>query len=168
MTNLKRRISWSILSTILTTLAVLVPCSAVAEESPNWSINLGVFDLVDSDKATEAGIEYRFSTFQLWRQDLVPVAGLSATSEESLWAYGGLRWELGLGRWLVIPNLAFTLYEQGDGKDLGGVVQFRSGLEVAYRLANGDRVGLLFYHLSNARIYELNPGSEALVITWSW
>lgn len=46
-------------------------------------------------------------------------------------------------------------------------MEFRSGLEIAYRLANGHRVGMIYYHLSHANIYEDNPGSNSLVFTWS-
>lgn len=132
---------------------------------PGWSFSLGAFDIIDSDKAFEAGIEYHFDSFKLWKLDLVPMVGVSATDEESYWVYGGARYDWPLGkRWVATPSFAVSLYEEGDGKDLGGVVEFRSSLEVAYRFDNGARLGLNFYHLSNARIYELNPGSESLVL----
>ena len=139
-----------------------------AQEGPSWAFSAGLFDFIDSDKAVEVGVEARFRSFRVWRLDLVPVVGVSATENESFWGYGGLRYDLRLSdRWMASPQFAIGLYENGDGKDLGGLVEFRSGLEISRRLKNGGRVGLLFYHLSNARIYELNPGSESLVITWS-
>ena len=170
MTNLLRRIGCVILAA---SAVFLVTDPASAQESGDveavrWSFYAGAFDIIDSDKAIEAGFELRFEPFTLWRQTFVPMAGIAATDEESVWAYGGLRWELSFGRWVVAPNFAASLYEDGDGKDLGGVIEFRSGLEVTRSLRNDSRVGLLFYHLSNARIYELNPGSESLVLTWSW
>ncbi len=134
-----------------------------------WAFNLGAFDIIDSDKATEFGVEYRFEPFRFWRLDLTPVLGLSGTSDESYWGYGGFRWDLPLPskRWMTTLGFAVSAYEQGSGKDLGGVVEFRSSIDLAYRLRNGSRVGLSFYHLSNARIYDLNPGSESLVLSWS-
>ena len=134
-----------------------------------WAFNLGAFDIIDSDKSTELGVEYRFEPFQFWRLDLTPVLGLSGTSDGSYWGYGGFRWDLPLPseRWITTIGFAVSAYEQGDGKDLGGVVEFRSSIDLAYRLRNGSRVGLSFYHLSNARIYDLNPGSESLVFSWS-
>ena len=167
MTNPRLRIGLL----ILTISCALVPATpAVAGDAPEtWVLSLGIFDFIDSDKAVEVGVQRRFSPFRLWRLDLVPMVGVSATDEESVWLYAGLRWDLSLGRWWVVtPNFAASLYEDGDGKDLGGVVEFRSGLEVARRLAGGGRIGLLFYHLSNSRIYEHNPGSESLVLTWSF
>ena len=69
---------------------------------------------------------------------------------------------------MVTPQFAVSLYEQGDGRDLGGVVEFRSGLEVAYAFAKGPRVGVLFYHLSNGDFYDFNPGSNSFVVTLSF
>ena len=44
--------------------------------------------------------------------------------------------------------------------DLGGANEFRSGIEVAYHLENGMRLGLGWDHLSNLEIYARNPGVE--------
>jgi hypothetical protein len=59
-------------------------------------------------------------------------------------------------------------YERGDEKELGGSVQFRSGLELSYRLSPAHSVGAVFYHLSNAGLERPNPGSESLVLFWAW
>ena len=52
--------------------------------------------MIDSDKAAEFGVEYRFEPFRLWRLDLKPLVGLTGTSDGSYWGYGGLRWDLPL------------------------------------------------------------------------
>ena len=152
-------------------LAALGP-AAWADDEPGtdsgWALSLGAFDIIDSDKAVELGIEYRFEPFRLWRLDLKPVVGLSATSEGNYWSYGGFRWDIPTeGRWIATLGFAVAAYEEGDGKDLGCPIEFRSSIDLAYRLRSGSRIGLSFYHLSNARIYDLNPGSESLVLTWS-
>lgn len=143
--------------------------AAQAQSTEGWAFSLGAFDIIDSDKATELGIEYRFDTFQLGRLDLNPVLGASGTTEGNAWGYAGVRWDLPLNteRWITTIGFAVSIYEEGDGKDLGGPVEFRSSIDLAYRLSNGSRIGLSFYHLSNARIYDFNPGSESLVLTWS-
>ena len=51
------------------------------------------------------------------------------------------------------------------GEHLGNELEFRSGLELQYRLGNGARFGVGFFHLSNAGISESNPGTEALVFS---
>ena len=44
--------------------------------------------------------------------------------------------------------------------DLFGANEFRSGIEVAYHLENGMRLGLGWDHLSNLDIYARNPCVE--------
>lgn len=160
----------ALFSTAFVTAAAAQTSSASDLSPTGWSINLGVFDIIDSDKAFEGGVEYHFRPFRFWKLDLVPMVGASATEEGSYWGYGGMRYDVPLGsKWVMTPHFSISLYEQGDdGKDLGGVVEFRSGLELAYRFEDGGRFGMSFYHLSNARIYDLNPGSESLVLFYKF
>lgn len=153
---------------ILSFVLLLVVSAVPAAGSEGWAFSLGVFDLPASEKSLEGGVEYRWKTFELWSLDLEPVVGFSATSDESFWGYGGLRYDFEVSeRWRITPQFAIGFYENGDGKDLGGLIEFRSGIELSYRLNNGASLGLVFYHLSNARIYDLNPGEESLVFIYS-
>lgn len=151
--------------------AFLLAAAPLAAEG-GLALSVGQFAVIDDhepNKAVEVGIEYRFRPFRLFeRLDLTPVLGVSATEEEAVWIYAGLRYDIPLGdRWVLTPHFAASLFDEGDGKDLGGVVEFRSGLEIAVRITAGSRLGLSFYHLSNAGIYDRNPGVESLVLTWS-
>jgi lipid A 3-O-deacylase len=152
---------------------ILLSASAVAaEESPSWALSAGVYDTAGHPgdrQPAELGIELRLRPWTSWK--LIPAFGISATKDENYWVYGGLRWDWEVGtNWVVTPQFAISVYERGNGpgKELGGAIEFRSGLEGAYRFENGQRLGLLFYHLSNSSIYELNPGSNSLVLTWSF
>jgi lipid A 3-O-deacylase len=161
------------ISLFVTSLALCMPASApaLAEESvgSGWALSAGLFDIGQSQKAWEFGVEYRWADFQLWRLELNPVIGVTATEDSGVWVYGGFRWDVEVGeRLLVTPQFAVSLYDQGDGKDLGGTVEFRSGIELAYRLTNDSRLGICLYHLSNASFYDNNPGSESLVLTYSF
>ena len=60
-----------------------------------------------------------------------------------------------------------TLYERGDGKELGQTLQFRSSMELARRISERFRVGFVFYHLSNASISKTNPGANSAVINFA-
>ena len=71
-------------------------------------------------------------------------------------------------RWRVVPFLGVGIYEEGDGKDLGGPVEFRSGVEVSYRVGRRWWLGATLYHLSNGVLYDSNPGEESLALTLSW
>ena len=139
--------------------------AAAAEEPEFLAVSLGAFDMSDDETSAEARIEYRSD----WRRWLVaPMVGLMVNSDGGVYGYGGLYLDVFLGRRLVItPNFAIGGYAEGAGKDLGSILEFRSGVEIAYRFDNRARLGVAFQHISNAGIVDTNPGAESLVITYA-
>jgi hypothetical protein len=110
-----------------------------------------------------------FSLFsgRLSLQDMIPIAGVMAAADGSMYAYAGARVERPLGRgWLFSPSFAAGLYYRDAGKILGGVLEFRSGLELTYQLRRGRHLGAALYHLSNGSFYDSNPGTESLLVTY--
>lgn len=145
----------------------LLPPAACGLDPEGWAVSAGAFDVSNDDRSFEGGLEYRLRPLRAVA--LTPAFGASATSDGNVWIYGGLRYDLELGEhWILTPHLAAGLYEEGDGKDLGGPIEFRTGLELAYRWSRGPRLGVNFYHISNARLYDHNPGSNSLVLTFSF
>ena len=59
-------------------------------------------------------------------------------------------------------NAMTGLYEEGSGVDLGGPIEFRSGLSVGYQNKAGVRMSLSIDHRSNLGIYSDNPGLETV------
>lgn len=137
--------------------------------------SLGQFEVFDGGRASEVGWEARFSPrrFRLlprFLPDVVPVTGAMANSQGTLYVYSGFRFDFPVARrWSVTPSWAAGLYYPGveGGKELGGVVEFRSGIELAYWLGGRSRLGLSLYHLSNGGLYDFNPGTESLILTYS-
>lgn len=144
-------------------IALLTSGEARAIDSEPWSASIGQFDFAHEEKALEVGIDYRFRRV-FW--SLEPIVGVGVTSDESVYGYGGLArpFELGQSPFYLVPNFAVSLYEDGDGKDLGQALEFRSGLELFYVLPRGTRVGVGFYHLSNGAMNDVNPGANSLLL----
>ena len=91
-----------------------------------------------------------------------------ASSDGAFYGFGGVLVDFYLGRRFVFtPSFAAGLYEDGDGKDLGHAVEFRSSVELAYRFNDRSRLGMSFYHLSNAGLSDNNPGTEVLSLNYS-
>lgn len=146
-------------------LVVPVAAPAEARDAGSFALYGGVFDVVDEDETGEAGIELGFRPRTSWR--LEPVLGVAGNADEAVWAYAGVRrdFELGSG-WLLAPGFAVALYEEGESKDLGSLVELRSSLEVARRLSEHSRLGLILHHMSNAGIDDVNPGSNSVLVVW--
>ncbi len=137
------------------------------------SANLGGFEVLDDVSAYEMGWELRFAPRRYailpsWLPDLSPAVGAMASSRGALYTYAGFRADIDIGkRWIFSPGAATGLYYREGGKNLGGPLEFRTHVELSYRLPGDGRIGLCFYHLSNGGLFDFNPGAESLVLTYS-
>ena len=158
----------SLLAVLLLTLAVffLRPDAVKADDTTYIRYGVGYYDAFDSYDATEFHIEILPGYHIL---DVVrPFTGVMATTDSATYGYAGLRAELDLApQWQIVPAFAAGGYSDGDGKDLGHAVEFRSALEVNYQLNTGGRIGGSLYHLSNAGLDEQNPGTEVFTFHYS-
>ncbi len=148
-------------------ILVLAATAAHAQERPPTVTShlvpyVGVGGVLDSDRNAQFGVEYRWHDV-LW--GLRPTIGLNVDNDAAIYGYGGLSWDLPLGRsFYVTPSFMIGAYSHGDSKDLGGWLEFRSGIEVAYAFKDGSRIGIAFNHVSNADVYDDNPGLETVLI----
>lgn len=88
--------------------------------------------------------------------------GFSYGENGELWLGAGQTWKVDFGRspWYTELHAMVGLYEPNGGFDLGGLIEFRSGIEVGYENRKGWRYALSYDHRSNADIYSNNPGVE--------
>ena len=155
------------LATPQATAQTAAPANASAGEPAFVSFAAGYYDLNDDFGAGEARLEYRFSEANKLLF-FTPFVGFMATTDAATYGYVGIGLDIFFGRrWVATPNFAVGLYGNGDGKDLGHAIEFRSGLEIAYRFDDYSRLGLSFTHISNAGIGSRNPGTESLVLVYS-
>ncbi|MFU8896920.1 MAG: acyloxyacyl hydrolase [Gammaproteobacteria bacterium] len=125
---------------------------------------VGVFDNIDDPY--RVGLEYRFRPLGRWQ--LIPAIGAAVAQNDASFVYVDLRHDFWLGaRWALIPSFGVGLFNDGDGLELGQTVEFRSGIELAYRFHEQWRVGLALFHLSNGGLSDTNPGTEAVVLSLS-
>ena len=145
--------------------------SSISLDAPGADPALFAFSIThrglrrSTEFASEAGLEYR-SAERLWV--LKPFGGVMANSAGTVYVFAGLLLDIYLGEHFVLtPSSAPGFYYAGQGKDLGFPLEFRSQVEVSYRFWNGSRVGIGVNHLSNAKLGRINPGIEAVSITFS-
>ncbi|MBH68887.1 MAG: deacylase [Rhodospirillaceae bacterium] len=141
--------------------------AALGDEPGLLTVGVGGYDLFDDETTGEFRSEYVFPDDKKIGI-FAPFVGLSGTTESASYLYGGIGLDLFFGnKFVVTPNFAAGIYGNGDGKDLGHAIEFRSGINFAYRLPDYSRVGLTFHHISNAGLDERNPGEESLLILYS-
>ena len=130
------------------------------------TVNLGAGQVLDSGGGAEGGVEVALPPFWL---GIAPTLGGTVTDYGSSYAYFGFRREFWAGdRFSVTPFTGAGAYHRGNGTNLGGSLQFRSGLELALRLGASQRVSVSLYHLSNAGLERPNPGTESLILGYSF
>ena len=149
-------------------LALLSPRSDARAGEPDFlTMGVGVYDMFDDQTTAEFRVEYVFSEENklLW---FTPFVGLTATAEGGTYGFAGIGIDIFFGkRFVITPNFAAGVYGNGDGKDLGHAIEFRSGANFAYRFDDYSRLGFAFHHISNAGLDERNPGEETLMLTYS-
>ena len=108
-------------------------------------------------------VEYR-SSYELF-SEVKPLVGAFAMSDGTAYIHAGAYRDFALApRWILTPHFSAGAYSKGDKNDLGGTLEFQSGIDLFYRLERGWRVGATLRHVSNGGIYEVNPGIETLAV----
>lgn len=143
----------------------LVPIFCFAKPSI-LSLGIGAFDFHrDRYRTTEFRVEYKSC---LEYATIRPMIGAMGTIEKSFYLYGGFGLDWILKEHLLIsPNFAAGYYNKGEGKNLHFPLEFRSGIELGWVFCNQYRIGIHFYHISNASLGHKNPGEESLVLFFS-
>ena len=156
---------------MLLALGVLAARPAAAQitfgspgDPPRVALGGGVFDVLPDSKKPHAaavgmaGSEYRFGD-EWWI--FSPFVGVMGTGQGAFYGYFGFGFDLNLPYNLVLtPTAAAGYFYAGQGLNLGSWWEFRTGAELDYRFADQRRIGVGFYHMSNAGLGKENPGQE--------
>ncbi|GAB5480229.1 MAG: hypothetical protein Marn2KO_36960 [Marinobacter nauticus] len=90
--------------------------------------------------------------------------GLSVGEKGEAWVGYGATYRIDLwqsGFYVELHTMPGLYFDNG-GFDLGGMLAFRSGVELGFETSRGWRFALSYDHRSNAEIYEANPGIETV------
>ena len=106
--------------------------------------------------------------------DLKPFVGFEGTSDSATYFLAGVYLEDNIGtlftgsssNYTVTPSFGFGVYDDGDGKELGNTIEFRTTIEFSYQFTNKNRIGLSFGHISNANLGDKNPGVEIISLSY--
>jgi hypothetical protein len=138
----------------------------IEQEMINITVGqVGVLDNMDGQQ--RYGLEYRFTSFSgPGGFRLIPAIGAATSSNGASFFYADLRHDFYMdNHWLLIPSFGAGFFKDSGELDLGNDLEFRSGLELAYRFNNSMRAGVAIFHLSNGSLSDENPGTEVLVFS---
>ena len=129
----------------------------------------GMFDFSDNGKkATIFGFQHQNEN--LFRDSFLgtisPITGAMITADNAGYIYTGVQAQYKIGNINFTPSFTPGLYNQGDGKDLGHVVEFKSELQFSLDLFKNSELGFSYNHISNASLGDKNPGANSYMFNF--
>ena len=124
----------------------------------------GKFDFSDDGKrASLFGIQHQNESLirDSFLGNISPITGLMLTEKNAAYLYTGIQAQYKMGKLNVVPSFAPGLYSEGDGKDLGHVLEFKSELQLSLDLSSNSELGFSYNHISNASLGDKNPGANS-------
>ena len=141
----------------------------VIENEHEWNFYSGMFDFSDDGKrASLFGIQHQNEN--LMRKSFLgtisPVTGFMITADSAAYAYTGIQAQYKIGKLNIIPSFTPGLYGEGDGKDLGHVIEFKSEIQLSLDIFSNSELGFSYNHISNASLGDKNPGANSYMFNF--
>ena len=143
------------------------------EESKNsgdqFNFFTGNFDFSD-DKQSAYLVGFQHQNENLNRETFLgnvsPITGGFITENSAAYIYTGIEWNMDMGGMVFTPSFAPGLYHEGDGKDLGHVLEFKSEVQLSYEPYDNTSFGISYNHVSNASLGDKNPGANSYMFNF--
>ena len=141
-----------------------------AEENKNvsehqYNFYTGNFDFSDhKQKAILFGFEHQNENLKrdTFLGNASPVTGGFVTENSAAYIYTGVEWNYAMGNKMKFtPSFAPGIYHEGDGKDLGHALEFKTEVQLSYSISESTNLGMSYNHMSNASIGDKNPGANS-------
>ena len=153
---------------------ILSGLSSVAEEiktdnNTEFNIYTGMFDFSDDGKrASLVGFQHQNEELNrdTFLGNLSPVTGAMITADNATYFYTGVQAQYKLGSLNFTPSFTPGYYDQGNGKDLGHALEFKSEVQLSLDLPKNSQLGFSYNHLSNASLGEKNPGANSYMFNF--
>ena len=141
----------------------------IIEKNHEWNFYSGTFDFSDHGKRSSLiGIQHQNEnlTRDSFLGTISPVTGFMMTAHSATYAYTGVQAQYKFGILNIIPSFTPGLYGEGNGKDLGHVLEFKSEVQLSLDLSPTSELGFSYNHISNASLGEKNPGANSYMFNF--
>ena len=140
------------------------PAPATSEPRLMTRMSSGLYDIRRAPAVPARQVEFAALQDQRFLQ---PLVGFIAAQTQDSYLYFGVLTDLPLFDPLRIAlRFAGGIYHQGRGINLGYPLEFRSELEFIWNLDRRNRFGIGLAHFSNGALSGVNPGLEALLLSY--
>ena len=158
--------------TIYFIFSFLLISPSISDENLNDNeINIysGMFDFSDDgQRALLFGLQHQNEN--LIRESVLgeisPVTGFFLTENQAAYLYTGIQAHYNLGDLDFTPSFTPGLYHEGDGKDLGHVIEFKTEVQFSINTSADTKLGFSYNHVSNASLGSKNPGANSYIFNF--
>ena len=143
----------------------------VASENNGHQYNffIGNFDFSDDKQAAQL-VGFQHQNENLSRNTFIgnisPITGGFITENSAAYIYTGFEWNVNMGSLTFTPSFSPGLYHEGNGKDLGHVLAFKSEIQFSYESSKNSKIGVSYNHVSNASLGDKNPGANSYMFNF--
>ena len=141
----------------------------INDNNTEFNIYTGMFDFSDHGKrSTLIGIQHQDENLNrnTFLGNLSPITGAMITADNATYMYTGIQANYKLGSLNFTPSFSPGYYNQGDGKDLGHALEFKSEVQLSLELPQDSQFGFSYNHLSNASLGSKNPGANSYMFNF--
>ena len=163
-----RKICFVVVSFLFTAFLVVEEVK-LDKKNTEFNVYTGMFDFSDDGKrSTLIGLQHQNESLNrdTFLGNLSPITGALITSDNAAYFYTGVQAQYSIGALNVIPSFTPGIYEQGDGKDLGHIIEFKSEVQLSLDLPKDSQFGFSYNHLSNASLGDKNPGANSYMFNF--
>ena len=139
------------------------------EKNTEFNVYSGMFDFSDDGKRSSLiGIQHQNENLNrdTFLGNLSPITGVLITSDNAGYVYTGVQAQYKIGILNITPSFTPGLYHEGDGKDLGHMLEFKSEVQLSLDLSKNTELGFSYNHLSNASLGDKNPGANSYMFNF--
>tara|TARA_B100000214_G_scaffold336522_1_gene280516 strand:+ start:754 stop:1266 length:513 start_codon:yes stop_codon:yes gene_type:complete len=139
------------------------------EKNTQFNVYTGMFDFSDDGKrSTLIGFEHQNINLNrdTFLGNLSPITGALFTADNAGYFYTGVQAQYKIGNLNITPSFTPGLYHEGDGKDLGHLIEFKSEVQLSLDLSKNTELGFSYNHISNASLGDKNPGANSYMFNF--
>ena len=154
---------------LITPYAVNSAENVLNQSNKVFSVYSGMFDFSDDGKrSTLIGIQHQNENLirDTFLGNLSPITGALITADNAGYIYTGVQAQYKLGNLYITPSFTPGLYHEGDGKDLGHILEFKSEVQISLDIFKDSELGFSYNHISNASLGDKNPGANSYIFNF--
>jgi len=134
-----------------------------------FNVYSGMFDFSDDGKrSTLIGVQHQNENLNrdTFFGNISPITGALITADNASYVYTGIQAQYKIGNLNVTPSFTPGLYHEGDGKDLGHLIEFKSEVQISLDIFKNSELGFSYNHISNASLGDKNPGANSYMFNF--